>query len=153
MYLGYSMAEISIELGHERAWCSNAIRYSREYVYRTTHDELDQLFGRWCMTLPPDEPFRTRTRNYARNHNFAPPLAWDDIDNPRERPRQGTRRVRRTDIDEAVVLRLLAGEHLPATTAERNEAMARWRASGRAERELCLIHNWHDGRYGKDEVA
>lgn len=153
MYLGYTMEEISRELGHQKSWCSHATRYSTEYVYRTTHDEVDALFRRWCMVLPLDKPIRTRIRNLARNRGYAPPLAWDNIDDPQERPKRGTTRVYRTAVDEAVVLRLLAGEQLACTTAERHEAMRRWRASGRAERELCLIHNWKDNRYGKDAVA
>jgi hypothetical protein len=153
MYLGYTMEEISHALGHQRSWCSFALRTSRQVVHLTTHNELDALYQRWCMVLPPDKPIRTRIRNLARSRGYAPPLAWDNIDDPREQPKTGTTRVRRTAVDEAVVLRLLAGETLPATTAERNEAMTRWRASGKTERELCLIHGWKDNRYGKDAVA
>jgi hypothetical protein len=90
----------------------------------------------------------------ARNGGHIPPLAWDDPGglawpNPDKRTHRRPRPVIPT-IDEAVVLRLLGGERIRASRAERDEAMRRWKAMGRSERSLCEIHGWRDGRYGRD---
>lgn len=93
----------------------------------------------------------------ARNAGHLPPFAWDDPDtlawpdpDRRKRPKLREPKVR---LDEAVVLRLLAGDRVRSSRAEKDEAMRRWKAMGRSERSLCLMHGWRDGRYGKGDAA
>lgn len=47
------------------------------------------LYGRICMTLPPDTMATRRARSMARQWGWVPPLAWDDedIDDPAVEPR------------------------------------------------------------------
>ena len=45
------------------------------------------------------------------------------------------------------VERLLDGQRVPSTVAEKHEAMAQWLAAGRSERSLCALHGWKEGRY------
>lgn len=97
------------------------------------------------------------TQSRARNAGHLPPLAWDDPGtlawtdaDRRKRPRQ---RAATIALDEVVVARLLAGDTVRATKAERDEAMRRWLAMGRSERSLCVMHGWKDGRYGREQVA
>ena len=84
---------------------------------------------------------------------YAPPLAWDDIDDPTEMPR-GLVNSRDDDgIDPVVVDRLLAGERVRSTNAEKVEAMRRWTREGGSEKALCDMHGWRAGRYVTREDA
>jgi hypothetical protein len=56
-------------------------------------------------------------------------------------------------VDPVVVERLLAGEQVESTRAEKDAAMRRWKAMGRSEASLCKLHGWHEGRYGRGEDA
>ena len=126
---------------------------------------IDAAYRRLCMTLPPeDTPGQRsgaqRTRNHARRNGFLPPLMWDDIDDPDERPTAVTELHPRSaafhtqPVDEIVVDRLMAGDAVPSTKAEREEAVRRWVAAGGSERSLCQMHDWKPGRYsGRGEVA
>jgi hypothetical protein len=125
-------------------------------AYRCTHEAVAEAFERLCMTLPPETtPQQRRDAAYARTvaarNGWAPPLAWDDIDDPDERPKVGTQDDRRDAIDPVTVDRLLAGQHVPSTPTEKREAMRRWLAAGRSERSLCVAHGWNEGRYTNAE--
>jgi hypothetical protein len=114
---------------------------------------VDTVFDQWSMERGPEPKASTA----ARRRGYAPPLAWDDIDDPDEHPHG----MRRADVDydgsnivdEATVLRVLAGETLPTNTAERHEVVRRWLALGRSERSLCVRMGWKDGRYGREEMS
>jgi hypothetical protein len=123
------------------------------WIERKTHAAITDVYERLSMRLPDPAPHRARTRAIAERKGFAPPLAWDDIDDPDEQPATRRAATSVTDIDEAVVLRVLAGERLICTRAEKDEVMRRWRAAGGSERELCRRMAWKDGRYGKEEAA
>lgn len=117
---------------------------------RGTVDKVEALFAELCMTRPPESTHRdkisaSRARRYAREHGWLPPLALDDLgldETPAE-----------DDVDEAVVLRLLAGERVPSTPAEKAEALRRWRAAGGSEKAFCATHGWKAGRYVTREAG
>ena len=74
----------------------------------------------------PQGPGANRARTWAKRHGFAPPLAWDDIDDPDEKPNYGERADHHAR-DEAVIERFLGGEFkLPTTRPERVEIIRRW---------------------------
>lgn len=125
---------------HERVTIATA-RAMRDH-YRTLE-----------FTIGPNKNGMAR----ARNEGHRPPLSWDDPGTlawpngpvdwqiPRER-----------HLDFVVVQRLLDGERIRSTKAEKVEAMRRWLAAGKSERSLCQIHGWHEGRYvirGNEEGA
>lgn len=117
-------------------------------IRAVTHDRIARVYDALCMTTPPagtrgERSAAARARAHAHKMRWHPPLAWDNIDRDVEPPTCD----RDDDIDEAVVLRLLAGDPVPATKPERVEAMRRWLAWGRSERALCETHGWHEGRY------
>lgn len=93
-----------------------------------------------------------RTLLRAQKAGFPPPLAWDDIDDPNETPsgwKYAPRKIQlNEDFDPVVVMRLLEGDRVPSTAAERAEALAQWVADGGSESELCRWHGWRPGRYG-----
>lgn len=51
------------------------------------------------------------------------------------------------DFDPVVVDRLLTGNRVPSTRADKVEAMRRWMATGRSQRSLCRVHGWQESRY------
>lgn len=131
------------------------------HVHIETAEAIGQLYRKLCMTLPPDPDswVAKRQRRHARNLGWAPPLAWDDIDDPSEhrhvhREDEERRPQRRaSDVDDAIVRRVLYGEILHTTKAERDKIMRLWRAGGRSEKELCERMSWKSSRYGKEPAA
>ena len=127
----------------------------RPRVYRTSYEKVSKVYDELSMTLPPERTrFErmdvTRTRNRARRLGYAPPLAWDNIDDPNERPKFGNRQKSRDEVDEAVVERFLSGEvGLRTNIAERREIARRWAAAGRSLAELERLTGWKPERYHK----
>lgn len=145
--LGWSMAELSTMLGHERTYLRKLITLNKSgEIYKTTAERIDALYQRLCMVRATDTDKHTlgwngcreRTRRWALKRGYAPPLAWDDIDNDTEPVLYGDNKITRSrdEIDEAVVLRVLAGERLKTTYAERREIVRRARARGWSETRI-----------------
>lgn len=145
--LGWSARQIGEHCGRSAEWSRHIEKQSRLVSTRTALLIAD-AYEHMCMTLPTG-PCADRCRREAAAKGYAPPLAWDDIDDPKARPRRGAPRPRKTDVDPIVVERLLAGQRVESTKGERDEAMRLWLAWGRSEKSLCAIHGWHDSRYGR----
>lgn len=79
MALGWTHAHMKEQSGIRTALVLNQ---RGDLIARATHDAIDVMYEALCMTLGPSE--RTRTRAAAAG--YAPPLAWDDIDDPDEQP-------------------------------------------------------------------
>lgn len=54
----------------------------RDTVHVDTRDRVAAIYEQLCMTPGPS----ARTRRYAASKGWAPPLAWDNIDDPDETP-------------------------------------------------------------------
>jgi hypothetical protein len=150
--LGYSAKQIGAMAGKGDEWTRHM---TRSTVITTTNAALvADIYERLSMT-PATHKLADRIRRESAAKGWAPPLAWDDdtIDDPTARPRRGAPRPRKTDVDPIVVERLLAGQRVESTKGERDEAMRLWLSWGRSEKSLCDLHGWHDGRYGRLEVA
>lgn len=142
--MGWTLSEIAQQLGEQRTcvekWCNE----DRTYVYSATAHRVEQVYDRLCMTVPSG-PWAARNRRMAARKGYAPPLAWDDIDDPAEIPSGVTEPVA---IDEVVVERILAGDvTVRATLAERRQVCRRWHASGRSLAELARLTGWRVDRY------
>lgn len=120
-------------------------RHVRSRFYTTLRDWTESV----GMTVGPSIPARL----HAERNGWLSLLAWDDIDDPRERPKVGNNPKRRNDVDEVNVQRLLAGQRIQSTKAEKDEALKRWKAAGKSERSLCVLHGWKDARYGREDAA
>lgn len=101
---------------------------------------IDAAWRQLSATPGPSNKSRTR----AERLGYAAPLAWDDIDDPQERPRGTTESG---TPDPIIVARLIAGQHVESTRAEKEEAMRQWLAKGGSAREICRMHGWREGRY------
>lgn len=155
--IGWRISDIADALGlaNSRGVCQPLWQLlTRDVVRRTTAERVAALYDQWCMT---PGPAAARNAAMARRRGWAPPLAWDDIDDPMEIPHttESQKNYKRNDVDPIVVDRVLAGDfHLHTTVAEKNEIMRRWKATGRSERSLCEATGWKDARYGRGkEVA
>lgn len=121
----------------------------RQRVTRDTHDAVCAIFDLLSMTPGPSD----NTRRRAARDGWAPPLAWDDdIDDPKVLPATylhpvgpATLQLVEGDVvDEAVVLRILAGERiLGVRHVDRLEVIRRWDDLGRARNALERSTGWH----------
>ncbi len=88
-------------------------------VNKATAQAIASTFAALCMT--PAEPSRAsnRARNAAHRAGYAPPLAWDDIDDPQHRP-SGIGYIAPTtaEIHAAMRERLVALDRFGLSTAE-----------------------------------
>ncbi|MFT4081169.1 MAG: hypothetical protein QM638_01155 [Nocardioides sp.] len=105
---------------------------------RRTVDRIEALFDELGMTLPPETTQRgrisaSRSRNYAKAHGWAPPLALPDLGAmPAERDR-----LRGRPLDAVAIERRMAGDRsVRLTPGEAAELVRRWLAVGRSLNEL-----------------
>lgn len=155
--LGWTCVDMGNEMGLSKSRVAQLMSGSwYPNVFLNTARQVFELYDKLCMTVPTDSTdphskvhVHQRARNRARRLGYVPPLAWDDIDNdpaPREgwddhRDRDGD------DVDPVVVERVLSGERLATTRAERRIIVGRWLAAGGSEKALCDRMGWRAGRY------
>jgi len=77
--LGWTIADIARQSGLYEKTLRNPI-YRGTSVYRATAEAVAETYERLSMTLP-DGGYHERCRRMAAKRGYAPPLAWDDIDN------------------------------------------------------------------------
>lgn len=142
--LGWALARISREAGRDRTWAGLLLSRTAPMRQETAR-QVAEVYERLSMRLPPETTRAekidaSRARRLAREGCWAPPLAWDDIDDPLEQP-AGQERNRELDVDEAVVERILDGEwRLPANRLERLEVFSRWEGP---TNELDRLTGWN----------
>lgn len=93
------------------------------WVTRSTHARIAEAFEALAMRLPEPTRARRRTRTMALRRGYLPPLAWDDIDRD-PAPAAGDH-TGLSLIDDVVVHRILHGDRLEATPAEKAEVIRR----------------------------
>lgn len=84
--LGWSTAELSRRLGRDRSALQKVLRNDRVQV--ETAALVATIYDQLSMT-PCTLPSAARTAAMAKRAGHAPPLAWDDIDDPNETPHVG----------------------------------------------------------------
>ena len=137
--IGWRSSDIARACGWSTPQAVTEIVATRHSTYISTAETVARAYEEMAMTPGPS----AKNRRDAARKGWAPPLAWDDIDHDEHPNLGGTD----TDIDPVVVDRLLAGERVSSTAAEKTEAMRQWLSWGRSEASLCAIHGWKDGRY------
>lgn len=83
--IGHTFGDIAREMGVAH----DVVRHlalHRTHVRPTTAHRVDATFQRLCMTPAPDGKSARYARTVARRYGWAPPLAWDDIDDPDATP-------------------------------------------------------------------
>jgi hypothetical protein len=144
--LGHSMRLIDEHMGWTWGTTSRFIVAGHKLTHRTTADRIATVYERLCMTIP-DGQYALRNRRLAERHGWPAPLAWNDIDDPAEKPRTRATRPLKTDIDPVVVQRVLAGDRMPTTHAEKLAITAAWEQSGRTLKDLEQLMGWRSDRY------
>jgi len=94
--IGYSREEIMRQTGYSKHPLRALLNGQNEYVLASTHHAIEKAFNRLCMKpragkTPQEKSLIARSRNEAARMGWPPPLAWNDIDDPNEKPR-GVRR-------------------------------------------------------------
>lgn len=159
MALGYSAATLSTESGYTEGNMKKLVRGDLDVITAATHKRMRDTFDRLCMTPPVarnrnEKAWITRNQNRAEAAGWPVPLAWDCIDDPREKPSHWTVPTPAAPlVDEEVVRRLIEGKRLDSTADEKREAMRRWIKAGKSERSLCELHGWRMGRYTERSAA
>lgn len=86
--LGWSLRMIALESGWNQAEDLQWVMRN-ETCNRRTAQRIAETYERLSMTIPPYCSATVRARKRGVRLGFPPPLAWDDIDNPHERPKGG----------------------------------------------------------------
>lgn len=89
--LGWSLRVVSVESGVAEEPLQLIVRGCREQVKPDVFRRICGAYERMSMTRPPNQSRYERASvsrvvNAARAAGWLPPLAWDDIDDPREIP-------------------------------------------------------------------
>jgi transcriptional regulator with XRE-family HTH domain len=140
--LGHSGADIAARMGVTYQAVHKIETGTADRIFARTALKVQRAYDEMSM-LCPTGYHRTRIRNLAAARGYAPPLAWDSIDTD-PAPQIGGKDV---EVDPVVVLRILAGDVVPATNAERTEVVRRWVAVGRAVNDLERLTGWKPERY------
>lgn len=153
--IGHSMRTIDDHLGWAWGTTSRYLIANHKTTHRTTADRIATVYQQLCMTTPTG-PYANRNRKLAERKGWAPPLAWDNIDDPNERP-TGMREERHRklhEIDPVVVERFLSGDwSIRTTKAEKHEIARRWVESGRSLKSLGEATGWKPERYAPKDTA
>lgn len=119
--LGHSLVQISLKLGHSRSYAAKLME--NPAVRSDNAQAIADVYEQLCMTLAVG-PLAERSRRAAAEKGWLPPLAWDDIDNDPEPPKDAA-----VTVDEVKVLRVLRGERLKCNRAEKVAVLEAWNGS------------------------
>ncbi|MFI7691732.1 hypothetical protein ACIBQ6_21875 [Nonomuraea sp. NPDC049655] len=90
MYMGWSAQVLTERLGMDRSFIRRVM--NRSQVEGVTARAVQDLFAELSIVGPPvrtryERASATRAQRYARERGWVSALAWDDIDNPKEKPK------------------------------------------------------------------
>lgn len=145
--LGWSTTQIAERCGmvQNQLWMTT----QQQTVFKSTAARVAEVYEDLSMTFPPMRTKGERisvgkTRSHAIRSGWAPPLTWDNIDDPDEVPSVGDLGDL---VDPVVVSRILAHDASlarAATVAERRAVVAAWPGS---LAELERMTGWRADRY------
>lgn len=87
MAMGYSARSVSLQTGISQQELGYLLAGKRKRLSASRCSAIADLYERLAMHPAPSSREASRARNRAAQAGWMPPLAWDDIDSPRERPR------------------------------------------------------------------
>ncbi len=152
--LGWTLEEIGERMGVCQQRVSHLMRQRYPVLIPATVAQVTRVYDQLHLTKPPPKrsgcnvDLRARTIRMAASRGYVAPAMWENIDDPGERPsraRPWNEPGRSRDhLDHAVVQRILDGDNLTATRAERLEVLRRWLKSGRPVKPLLQRMGWND---------
>jgi hypothetical protein len=117
----------------------------RDAITKDTADTVAALYAHLELTPAPDSPASRSARRLAARNGWAPPLAWDDIDND---PTPIAPEPHPDDVDEIAIALAVSGHVVRLTTPERRIVVAELVARGRTDGEIAPLAGCH-----RDHVA
>lgn len=135
MCLGWSQSELERRYGIPQTLLSAQMQGRN--ITQKSHDRIAAIYDDLSHLIPPTATAGqrmsvNRTKALARRNRWAPPLAWDDIDNDSA----PAATARTADLDEVAIERALIGDKVKLTPAERRACVrilhARRYSDGRA---------------------
>lgn len=93
--LGWPLSTIAAGAGWKNPQALQYVMKSPT-VFRDSRDRICAVYDELSMKIPPHTSGNVRARKRAIANGFAPPLAWDNIDDPNERPKIGVTKRRDT---------------------------------------------------------
>lgn len=85
--LGWSMREVFASVGASNGAQTIARFESRGKINIKTEAIINEAYKKLCMKVPPDNRFSRIMRGHARTKGYAPPMAWDNIEDLNEQPK------------------------------------------------------------------
>ena len=85
--IGWAQTVLGPKVGRAPQWANQLL--ARDVIRSATAAVVDNLYRELHMTPGPSK----QARLTASRHRWAPPLAWDDIDDPDEKPKLGRRKT------------------------------------------------------------
>lgn len=95
--IGWSIHAVAAEIGTTPGSIHRAAFYGI-WITSKRFREMSDVYERLAMH-PPTDRLANRRRSIAARKGYAPPLAWDDIDDPDERPNLGDRQQAATLLE------------------------------------------------------
>jgi hypothetical protein len=137
MWMGWSARHIGSHIGWSRGSVGSLLaklQHGRS-VERNTAARIAATYERLSMTPGPSRIAHGK----AASANYRPPLAWDNIDDPAERPQLDPLPAQAADIDTVLVDRAVAGQSRASqlTQAERWEAVRILHGFGYTDRQMA----------------
>lgn len=88
--MGWSASAIAVHAGRSESWVGAILRERK--ITRASYELIERIFNQLHMKSPQpttrtERSAIERTRGHAAREGWAPPLAWDNIDDPSERPK------------------------------------------------------------------
>lgn len=87
--IGYNYLNLGTAVGITETQTSRIATGRTTVVYLSTANKIKALYAQLqCKPIDPStSPYVRRSINNAIRKGYAPPFAWDDIDNPNEMPK------------------------------------------------------------------
>lgn len=141
--LGWTWDQLGARLGGHKNRAhriANGRHCTDRGIYIDTAQRVAALYDDLCMTRP-EGWIADRARARAERLGYAPPLAWDNIDDPTERPKGN---AKGNGADDTVIERILSGNwRLSANRLERFAVLDRWTGT---QNELERLTGWNVAR-------
>lgn len=125
---GRTLREIAERLGAEESNLGRILR--RPLVRADTARAVHQLYREWAFTMPPQDTERQRqnykrARALARKRGWMGAFAWENIDDPTEKPKHRVGAKAKREFDEIAVQELMDGRPVQAHFLDKREAARR----------------------------
>ena len=134
--VGYSESELASRLGVLVTNLSGIILGKRSRVTAATYEAVRELFAE-CWAHPKRGRVGERSRALAKSHRWVGPLAWDDIDDPRETPNLAGEFTGEPQLDEIAIEEAMLGRPVKLRHGERREVVRRLNALKLNDQEIA----------------